>query len=92
MNQESPQGLEEQLAFPDKKPETHQFPKNFRGKYLRKKMGFLGMIISVSCVTNKVKIKITKRIINIMREKRVVQTMWSQQYSVLSAEPLVLDE
>lgn len=55
-------------------------------------MRSLAMIIAVSCVTNKVKIKITKRIINIMRQKRVFQTMWSQQYSALSAEPLVLDE
>lgn len=34
LNQTCPQGLGWRLVFPDKKPEKHQFPKNFRSKYL----------------------------------------------------------
>lgn len=63
------QGWEWELASPDKKPEKHQLSKNFRGQYLRKKIGFPGMITSVSCVTDKVTLKLPRQS-SILGEKR----------------------
>lgn len=71
---ESFQSLEWQLVFPDKKPEKLQFPKNFRGNIRENKIGFLRIIISVPCMTDKAKLKMAKRTTNITREKRVCRT------------------
>lgn len=58
-----------QLVFPDQKPKKHQFPK-FLGEIFEKKVVFTGIITFLPCVNDKVKLKSTRRIINIIGEKR----------------------
>ena len=56
---------------------------NRRGIHLRKN-GVLGKIIAVACVTAKVKLKITKRFNDIMKEK--IAHKPSKYVTILSAQ------